>query len=399
VSLIKDTLSVSIVAIVLFFAIDFVVGDLLLEKMANTYTEKDYRISHDVFHHTLASSFQGYGIWGAQQYKICTNSLGFKSPCDSRHEDKSEYDIVIIGDSVTEAIGMEYEDSFVGLASYELPHLKVANMGVSSYSPSIYYSKLKHYIDRGLKVAHVIVYVDISDMQDEAVNYMLSENGRVLDGIAMRYGPAASSLKVFLKNKFSLTYYGIKIAHEFIYIEGIGVSYLSYEFDRSAWTYNNRSVGYGEKGVDASIEKTLDVMKQLFGYLQARNIKLSIGVYPWPAQLLHDTEHSRQAKIWSEFCETRCVHFINSFPSLFSFVRKTSASEVIEKYYIDGDIHFNRQGNMVLKKDLMKFLSLSDNKLDGVRAHKQWHGLESGSEGMDAGDIEDSESIRMSNYD
>ena len=358
-SWIKDSSLVSIVTLVLFLAIDFVAGNLLIKVYADTNTETDFRISHDVFHHTLAPNFQGYGIWGGEPYKVCTNSLGFKSPCDPIDEDKSEYDIVIIGDSVTEAIGMEYEDSFVGLVAKELPHLAIANMAVSSYSPSIYFSKLKHYIDRGLKVEQAIVYVDISDIQDEAVNYQLSEDGSVIDGITMRYGPVAGSLKAILKNNFPLSYFGIKLARDFIFLKRMGVSYLSYEFDRSAWTYNNRSVGYGERGVESSIEKSVDVMNQLFEYLHARNIKLSIGVYPWPAQLLHDTEHSRQAKIWSKFCETRCIHFINSFPTLFSLARQTSTSEVIEKFFIDGDVHFNRQGNIVLANDLMKYLSLS----------------------------------------
>lgn len=338
---------------------------------ANIYTEKDFRISHDVFHHTLAPNFHGYGIWGAQRYEICTNSLGFKSPCGPIEQDKSEYDIVIIGDSITEAIGLVYEDSFVGLVANELPHLTIANMGVSSYSPSIYYSKLKYYIDRGLKVKHVIVYVDISDMQDEAVSYKLSENGTVLDGIAIRYGPSARLLKVFVKIYFPLTYSGIRVFRDLIFLNRMGVSYLDYEFDRGAWTYNNRSVGYGENGVESSIEKSVGVMKQLFRYLQSRKIKLSIGVYPWPSQLLHDTEHSRQAKIWSDFCETRCVHFISSFPSLFSLARKTSTTDVIERLYIDGDVHFNLQGNIVLANDLMKHLSLSATNYNGVRSQEQ----------------------------
>ena len=44
-------------------------------------------------------------------------------------------------------------------------------------------------------------------------------------------------------------------------------------------------------------------MTKLSNYLNNRNIKLSIGVYPHPATLLYDTENSLQVKIWSDFCE------------------------------------------------------------------------------------------------
>ena len=46
-----------------------------------------------------------------------------------------------------------------------------------SYSPSIYYEKLNYFLDLGLRFDEAIVYIDLSDIQDEAVNYSYDEHG------------------------------------------------------------------------------------------------------------------------------------------------------------------------------------------------------------------------------
>jgi len=50
--------------------------------------------------------------------------------------------------------------------------------------------------------------------------------------------------------------------------------------------------------------------------LKKRNIPISVVVYPWPAQVLHDTAESRQVRIWRDWCEGKCRRFISLFPAL-----------------------------------------------------------------------------------
>ena len=71
----------------------------------------------------------------------------------------------------------EFEDTFVGMIANEFPDLKIANLGVSSYSPSIYLTKVRYYLEKGITFKRLIVYMDISDIQDEVV--YLIENGKV----------------------------------------------------------------------------------------------------------------------------------------------------------------------------------------------------------------------------
>ena len=77
---------------------------------------------------------------------------------------------------MTEGMG-KFDERFVGMIANEFPDLKIANLGVSSYTPSIYLTKVRYYLEKGITFKRLIVYVDISDIQDE-VMYSI-ENDKV----------------------------------------------------------------------------------------------------------------------------------------------------------------------------------------------------------------------------
>src|SRR4051794_7310032 len=51
---------------------------------------------------------------------------------------------------------------------------------------------------------------------------------------------------------------------------------------------------YADIGVEGAIAKAIAQMDKLYAFLSERHIPLSVGVYPWPQQLLYDKEESRQ---------------------------------------------------------------------------------------------------------
>ena len=93
-------------------------------------------------------------------------------------------------------------------------------------------------------------------------------------------------------------------------------------------------------------------MTLLYNLLRSKNIKLSILVYPWPGQILHDNEKSLQAKIWKDFCKNKCDNFINIFPTAFNEIENTNRKDFVKKYYINGDIHFNKLGHQMLFQEI-----------------------------------------------
>ena len=94
-----------------FLAFDFLYSSLT----SGEENERAARIANPVYDHGFAANFDGHDVWGDLRYSLATNSLGFKDASvrdvplkpDSRR-------ILLIGDSFPEAIGMSFEDSFVG---------------------------------------------------------------------------------------------------------------------------------------------------------------------------------------------------------------------------------------------------------------------------------------------
>jgi virulence-associated protein VapD len=64
-----------------------------------------------------------------------------------------------------------YEETFVGRFAVAFLQFEVLNAAVSSYAPSVYYAKTKYLLDSGFHLDEVTVYIDISDVQDEATTY------------------------------------------------------------------------------------------------------------------------------------------------------------------------------------------------------------------------------------
>lgn len=346
----------------LFLLIDFLVGGYLLHCSQRTHLffsrcpQGLVRVSDSVYHHGLSKNFSGNDFWGPLKYQLCTDVNGFKTSCSNPDKSIKNFDIAFIGDSFTEGIGLNYEDTFVGQIAGRLPNLKIANLGVSSYSPSIYFAKVKHLLEQGVTFKELVVYIDISDIQDEAISYSLID-GVVLDKES--HSNDAQEINLFkriFRWSFPLTYTSLHIFKERFIVKEIGAtsaSYLSSQYTRSAWTYNPHSKGYGV-GVKSGIESSLKVMEDLNALLKGKNIKLSIGVYPWPAQLLYDKEESDQVRIWRNFCEGRCVSFFNSFESFFKLKEQFSAEEVIKSYFISGDIHHNNLGAKIIAEDFLR---------------------------------------------
>ena len=322
---------------------------------ARNNTERGIRISHPVYHHTLSSSYNGLAR-NQSEYRFCTNSDGLKSRCGAVSNDK-DIDIGFLGDSFTEGLGLPYEKTFVGLIAEQLPQKKIANLGVVSYAPTIYYLKLKDFLAKGYTFKELVVYIDISDIQDEA-NYAIVD-GRVTETIADTSKQKMFPMAHFSKKRLRDTLadeFGIQLKKQHIHEDYLDLSDPVYlrDYNRTAWTYNAGIKGYGKLAVQGSIDKSVDMMEKVFNLCKANNIELSIGVFPWPGQILYDVKESRQVKLWRDFCVGRCTNFYNSFPTFFNLIESSSKEAVIENNYFYGDMHFNEHGNQLIATDFLK---------------------------------------------
>lgn len=332
--------------------IDLFFGRNLLQKY--TTIEERYRVPDSIFHHSLLPNFDGVAKWGGVEYRICTNSLGLKDNCNKLLQIDNNADIVFIGDSFTEGIGLPYEDTFVGQIALAKPNLRIINMGVSSYSPSVYLAKVRKFVEEGLVLKELVVYIDISDVHDEAVFYIY-EDGIVRDKNISKY---SYKLKLFAKSNLPLSSFLFTRLKNSAPINstsnGNSASNVINYSSRGEWTYNIQSEGYGEGGVNKSIDKCLEIMDELYIFLNEKGIKLSIGIYPWPNQILYDVRDSKKVIIWKNFCEKRCKNFYNSFDSFFDLKNNMPHEKLMENFFLPDGVHHNKFGSAILAADFLK---------------------------------------------
>ncbi|MGQ0682897.1 hypothetical protein [Bradyrhizobium sp.] len=330
-------------------------------------TQRAARIANPVYDHGFAAKFEGHDVWGEVRYPLITNSLGFKDASARDVPLKSaSRRILLIGDSFAEGIGMRFEDSFAGrlqrAGEARGDKVEFLDAGVASYSPSIYYRKVKHLLESGLEFDEVMVFSDTSDVTDEAASYFcIDEDPKYRAYCTASEGsmqPDARPKKSeFFIDRFVITNrLRISLKRWIQSLLGNRKQALSTDRGRIGWSIQGFDVS-GETrplGAEGGIARSLQNMGKLADLLAARNIPLSIVVYPWAQQIAQGDRDSRQVALWRGFCEKRCKTFINLFPVLFA--EAEADRNWYERLYIVGDDHFSAEGNALVAREVEKRL-------------------------------------------
>ena len=200
-----SSLKILIITFILTLVIDFFLGEKILNKFDTFFSKSQFyerliRIDHPIYHHTLRKNVKySNNVSFTETYELCTNNHGFKSKCNQ--VDNKNYEFAFIGDSFTEGTPIEYEDSFVGLFE-EKTGYKTANLGIVSYSPKIYLSKINFLLKEGFKFDHVVIFIDISDFYDDTNFYSIDDNLIVTE----KYSKEKNlKRRKFLRRNFPLT--------------------------------------------------------------------------------------------------------------------------------------------------------------------------------------------------
>ncbi len=378
----KSYFLILFITILIWTVIDFFFGRNLLNsiKYAN-----NHGTIHPNYHHTFLPKVNKILYWAGLEYNFCTDNHGFRNSCSAVKVREKNFDIVFIGDSVTEGVGLDYEDTIVGIINKNLKDKKIANLAASSYSTHIYNNKIKFLLENGYTFNEVFVLIDPSDIQDDTEIYKVSGNTVISKNRKISfYNFYIDKTKYLIKKTFPMTYeFLILFKKKFNFnkknlnqielndksnIKNLGnkgkntlkIKLPKYEKEfknidlrRLAWTYD-KNINYGEIPVKESIKMSINQMNQLYETLISKNISLSIVIYPLPPQLAFDKELSMQVKIWEKFCYLKCKQFINSFPYFFEKLNETSFLEVNNKYFIQNDVHFNKKGNQAIANLITK---------------------------------------------
>ena len=365
ISFFKKTIIVILITFILSLIIDFFFGKLILRGLDSYLVKTEFygrlmRIDHPVFHHSFLPNVKYLNSRGFEgKYIFCTDNHGFRSECQKKRG--KEFDFGFMGDSFVEGTSVDYEDTFVGMFAKEKINTKVASLGITSYAPSIYYSKIKYLIENNYKFKHIIFFIDISDLYDDSVFYKLGDNGIVSERHEKDKG---LKRRKFLRSNFPFTNYYMFVIKKSRQIKNISpiVTKDIPRFNEKAatkaeWTYykKNKHPSYN-LGIKESQKLLIETMTKTHELLRDNNIKMSLAVYPWPQQIKNDVANSKHVVMWKEFCENRCSNFINFFPLFFEEKKRTSFLEVYKKYYFWNDVHFNKKGNRLIANKLLKIL-------------------------------------------
>lgn len=364
----KNTIIILLSSFFLLLFIDFFFGNYILKKLEpyiskTEFYERLIRIDHPIYHHTLKENINYFKARGFEgYYSLCTDNHGFKYKCNEEIRGK-KFDYAFIGDSFTEGASVKYEDSYAGMFEDQLK-TSVANMGVTSYAPYIYLSKLNYFLEQGFEFKHVIMFIDISDLYDDNVFYKIDEDLIVTEKY---YIEKNLKRRKFLRNNFPFTNFYMFVLKKinFSFNEQYSLekndknSKLNFHDGKgnlkASWTYaENDTIDGFDGSIKQSQNNMIKTVEQTYQLLKKNGITLSIVVYPWPHQLQNDSVNSRHVEMWKDFCENKCYKFINIFPLIFDEMNKTSFMNVYRKYYWWGDFHFNKKGNELITKELIK---------------------------------------------
>jgi hypothetical protein len=345
------------------------------------------QVRDPVRHHAFKPNCATVDYWGADAYKLFTNSLGFR---DEKIRDVPLADtrprILILGDSFTEG-KLAWNKSYVGRIAAQLPQYDFLNGGVDGYSPSNYLNTTRMVLDQGVQIDEVIVFLDNSAVQLEAAFYRDIDGSGAVAGIERERQRSATSW--YVKFRRTVSSHFMLTGHLFRLFDRIQPTLVRHGFYRlpgdtfgdpfdmefSAWTYRpvNESdafpAGYAPLGVAGGIAKEKVKMTLLWEELAKRNIPISVVVYPHLAQLVHDTPDSRQVRIWRQWCEGKCKRFVSVFPEFYAAKEQCPPTQPgcwYSTLFVFGDIHFSAAGNALVADAVVKDLAATP----PVKAHE-----------------------------
>lgn len=344
------------------------------------YSRDDYRVAERmvrapsrIYDHGFRSNATATVLWGQRTYALNTNSLGFRDR-QVRHIDLRSSPhrrrIVFLGDSFTEGQGVNFEDTFVGLFAASNPHLDVVNAAVSSYAPSLYVRKIASLLEAGFKFDELWVFVDLSDVQDEATSYFFCDafgQERCPDqgtNVADTRPAYFADLRPGVSNRERVQ----EIIRRRMVDERWGDFFPLFKpllalpsparveafseivrNPRGAWPLFPDEQAFAPLGIQGGLKKALAQMEALHRLLVKNNIALNVAVYPWPAQMnFLATPDDQHVQIWRAYCQGRCQHFVNLYEDFFQQREHLGPRNWYAKLFITGDDHFNEAGHQII---------------------------------------------------
>ena len=370
---------------VLIFLLVFLTFDVVFfsivpsELKSKLYNNRAHRIKSFYYHHDLRPMASFYDLWGYERYKIYTNNLGFKDSSNREVKFKKK-NILFIGDSFTEGVGVKYEDTYVGLIESNLKtksnDIEVLNAGVQSYSTSIYLSKLYHLLERKkLPITDVVVVISGGDIFDDHYKYLDLNDDFVLNHVDQKNKYIIKIINFFKSN--TLTYQLITIItppkviperiksifskkdsdknynqkeKNLLSISNDEIDQMEF-LNHKDYAYLYSSIEFNKWGKKA-IDRSMSNLKEIIKITAKKNINLNIFYLYEPVILLRKPNQIQFDYLINSFKglekENVNVNFINNI-----YKEYKNSYEAYKNLFFIKDIHWNKRGNAKVAKEIL----------------------------------------------
>ena len=294
------------------------------------------------WHHDLAPNQNSERPWGNILYHFQTDRYGFRTgACAPGESDKSKPAIFAVGNSFTEGLGVNYEESFVGLMACQAAKQGKAvwNLGVMAFSPVIYHRKIKGAAEKlGIKPTDIYVFLDLSDIMEESIVYRVGEDGVITMAPSYHWFDTGQ----FLLGNFAT----FRLLYDLWLRLPFGVA-APYEHKRARWSLDlDLMQEWGRRGLELADEN----MDKIVALCREWKCQITLIVYPWPDNVAAGDRNSIQVTHWRHWAAARGVRFVDGFAPFFH----EPPDAAVGKYFIHGDAHFTARGHHLLFEELSR---------------------------------------------
>ena len=355
-----------LVILILVIIFDLIINLFLTKNFKKSIgTSRNYSLKSVKFHHEIAPNINVYEYWGQKKYKVQTNSYSMRVEDRlSKNIQKNKKGVAFIGDSFVYGSGIDIQNHFITLVKKKNNNYNYFNLGYVSYSPSIYYKKLKYLLEiEKLNFNKIFIFIDHSDIQDEGTFYREDKNGNIVRKWLNDDQVKNKNFKYLFKNYFKQHSFSYKL-YENLNSPKISSSvkncldqkdknFKKY-IDQERFGYSYISTINRKKWIIDGINKTKFYLDEINKLSKKHNIEIFIVAYPSALEVIDGISHKKSdhfilLKNWSNLNN---VTLINTGEG---FIKNNNVKDYLDNF-IECDVHWNNNGHKIISNNILKNL-------------------------------------------
>ena len=297
-------------------------------------------------------------------YSVHTDNNGFRF---SGKKNSKNFDKIVTfsGGSFTYGMGMDYNNTFVGMIESSNKELNIINLGLAGYSTSAFNYQLKKLISNKMYPKKIFVALDVLDVSNETSRWgeKIGYEHPVLIKKEVINVENIDKVKEFKRKNFKGSRLLARSVNNFFRYLRFYFTTLEKQPDKSIKTPWGSFLYTNIEDIDKSLweplsfEKGILKIKKNIGEIsklaQSINAEFYIIIYPWPDALQYGQNNFNWEEFADNLClDVSCTKLINLFPDFRNI--KENSKNWIREIYIKDDMHLTKFGHKIVSKKILK---------------------------------------------